>query len=54
MKPALPPLEVPGNTPMEKFDNLFRAVISVPKSEIDKREKQWKRKQAKKRIKKSA
>src|ERR1700687_2409193 len=54
MKPALPPIEVPGNTPMEKFDNLFRAVIAVPKSEIDKREKQWKRKQARKRAKKSA
>lgn len=54
MKPALPPLEVPGNTPMEKFENLFRAVIAVPKSEIDKREKQWKRKQARKRAKKQS
>jgi hypothetical protein len=54
MKPALPPIDVPGNTPMEKFDNLFRAVIAVPKSEIDRREKQWKRKQARKRAKKSA
>jgi uncharacterized protein YifE (UPF0438 family) len=54
LKPALSPLEVPGNTPMEKFNNLFRAVIAVPKSEIDKREKQWKRKQARKRTKKPA
>ena len=53
MKPALPPIEIPGNTTMEKLDNLFRAVIAVPKSEIDKREKEWKRKQAKKRAKKS-
>lgn len=54
MKPALPPIEVPGSTSLEKFDNLFRAVIAVPKSEIDKREKEWKRKHGRKRAKKSA
>ena len=42
MKPPLPPIQVPGNTPFEKFDNLFRAVIAVPKSEIDKRDAKWK------------
>jgi len=25
------------------MDNLFRAVIAVPKAEIDRREKEWKR-----------
>jgi hypothetical protein len=49
MKPALPPIDVPGNTSMEKLDNLFRAVIAVPKTEIDKREKKWKRAQQKKK-----
>ena len=43
MKPANPPIEVPGSTPFQKMDNLFRAVIAVPKAEIDRREKEWKR-----------
>lgn len=38
----------------ERFDALFRAVIAVPKSTIDKEEAKWKRKQEKKRPKKSA
>lgn len=29
-------------TPFEKFDQLFRAVISVPKTEIDKQDEKWK------------
>jgi len=49
MKPALPPIQVPGSTPFQKMDNLFRAVISVPKTEIDRREKEWKRRRSKKR-----
>ena len=52
MKPALPPIDVPGSTPFQKMDNLFRAVIAVPKAEIDRREKEWKRAQKKKRAKK--
>lgn len=49
MKPANPPIDVPGCTPFEKMDNLSRAMIAVPKAEIDKREKEWKRQRAKKR-----
>jgi len=47
MKPALPPIEVPGSTPFQKMDNLFRAVIAVPKAEIDRREQQWRKQQRK-------
>jgi len=54
MKPALPPIEVPGSTPFQKMDNLFRAVIAVPKAEIDKREKEWKQAKKKKRSKQSS
>ena len=54
MKP-LPPLNVPGNTEFEKFDNLFRAVIAVPKTVIDREERKWKRARARKvRARKSA
>jgi hypothetical protein len=51
MKPANPPIDVPGSTPFQKMDNLLRAVIAVPKAEIDRREKEWKRKNGKKRKK---
>jgi uncharacterized protein YifE (UPF0438 family) len=54
MKPALPAIEVPGSTPFQKMDNLFRAVIAIPKAVIDKREKQWQRTQARKKRKKAA
>lgn len=53
MKPAHPPIDVPGSTPFQKMDNLFRAVITVPKAEIDRREKEWQQTNGKKR-KKSA
>jgi hypothetical protein len=49
MKPANPPIEVPGNTPFQKMGNLLRAVIAVPKAEIDRREEKWKRAQARKK-----
>jgi hypothetical protein len=52
MKPALPAIDVPGSTPFQKMDNLFRAVIAVPKAEIDRREEQWKKQQGKKRKRK--
>ena len=53
MKPAPAP-ELPGNTEFERFDNLFRAVVSVPKAVIDKEEAKWKRARArKKRARKS-
>jgi hypothetical protein len=53
MKPALPPIDVPGTTPYQKMDNLFRAVIAVPKAEIDRREEQWKKQRGKKQRKKA-
>ncbi len=43
MKPAHPPIDVPGSTPLQKMGNRVRAVTAVPKVEIDGREKQWKR-----------
>jgi hypothetical protein len=52
MKP-LPPPEVPGTTPWERFDNAFRAVLTVSKEELLKREAKWKRdRERKKRAKK--
>lgn len=48
MKP-LPPPDVPGNSEFEKFDNFFRAVISVPKTTVDKEDDKWKRARAKKK-----
>jgi len=52
MKPALPPPTRPDGSPFPTLDSLFRAVIAVPKTEIDKREAKWKRAQKKKRAKK--
>jgi hypothetical protein len=34
--------------PFQRMDNLFRAVIAVPKAEIDRREKQWQKQHGKK------
>jgi len=45
----------PGVTPFERFDSLFRKVITVSKATIDKEEAKWKRrKRRKQRAKKSA
>jgi hypothetical protein len=52
MTPVNPPIDVPGCTPFHKMDNLFRAVIAVPKAEIDRREEEWKRAKKRKRLKK--
>ncbi len=49
MKPAPAP-NVPGKTEFERFDNLFRAVISVPKAVVDKEEAKWKRARARKKL----
>ena len=54
MKPTNPPLDVPGCTPFQRMDTLFRAVIAVPKAEIDKRETEWQRQHGKKKRKKVA
>jgi hypothetical protein len=53
MKPALPPIQSPGATEFEKFDNLFRKVITVPKAEVERREKQWQKQRRKKPAKRS-
>jgi hypothetical protein len=53
MKPALPPIDVPGSTPFQKMDNLFRRVVTVPKAEIDRREEEWQKQRGKKRAKKA-
>ena len=36
-------IPITGNTEFERFDNFFRAVISVPKAAIDKAGAKWKR-----------
>ena len=48
MNPPHPAIDVPGSTPLQKMDNLLRAVIAVPKAEIDRREEQWKKQHCKK------
>ncbi|HUA83478.1 MAG TPA: hypothetical protein VMB85_06425 [Bryobacteraceae bacterium] len=47
MKPAHPPPHQPNGQPFESLDQLFRAVIAVPKAEIDRREEEWKRERGK-------
>jgi hypothetical protein len=42
MKPALPPISVPGSTPFQKTDDVFRAVVAVPKADIGRRKKRKK------------
>lgn len=41
--------EIPGATPRERFENLVRQVMSVPKAEIDRREAEWRKERAKKK-----
>ena len=54
MNPAAAP-KVPGKTEFERFDNLVSAVMSVPKTVVNKAEAKWKRTQArKKKARKSA
>jgi hypothetical protein len=38
-----------GPGQFERFDQLFRAVIRVPRENIDREEKKWRKKQAKKK-----
>jgi hypothetical protein len=49
MNKSLPAPNVPGKTEFERFDNFFRAVISVPKAVIEKEEAKWKRARARKK-----
>jgi hypothetical protein len=50
MKPASEPPRQPNGQPYESLDSLFRAVIAVPKAEIDRREEEWKREHGRPRI----
>ncbi|HSB09620.1 MAG TPA: hypothetical protein VLM38_09060 [Blastocatellia bacterium] len=51
MKKSKPPSVAQGESEYERFERLAKRIISVPKSEIDKREAEYKkaRKAAKKR-----
>ena len=37
------------NPELEKFNTVLKKVLSVPRDELQKREKEWKRKQARKK-----
>jgi hypothetical protein len=51
MKPPSPPIDVPGSTPFQRMDNLFRKVVKVSKEELDRREERWQKHQGRKRKK---
>jgi hypothetical protein len=53
MKSA-PALPAPDCTPFENFDRLFRAVVAVPKSEVEKEEAKERIKNRRKREKRKA
>jgi len=42
-----------GNPELEKFDTVMRTILTVSKTELQKREKEWKRRRAKKKRAKS-
>jgi len=39
-----PDIQLPKGTPSEKFDSLLKQALSVPKSEIDRREVEYQKK----------
>jgi hypothetical protein len=47
VKPASPPPRQPNGLPYESLGQLFRAIIAVPKAQIDKREEEWKQEHGK-------
>lgn len=51
MKPLPAAPNVPGNTDAERMSNALRAVLTVSKQDLLKRESQQKRKRARKRAK---
>ena len=53
MKPA-PAVPAPEGTPFEKFARLFRAVVAVPKAEVEKEEARERTKNQRKRARKKA
>ena len=40
-------ITVPGKTPMERLANLTKRVIAIPKDEIAREERKWKKERAK-------
>jgi len=49
VRKSLPAPYVPGNTEFERFDNAFRAVLTVSKEDLLKEEAKWKQERAKKK-----
>jgi hypothetical protein len=47
------PSTMPEPTPFERMRALAMRVLSVPKSEVDKRERQWKKDRAAKKFRKA-
>ena len=45
-KPHEPPNE-PEDTPYQRFERMVKKVMSVPKSKLDEREREWKQKRRK-------
>jgi hypothetical protein len=47
-KKIIPPgIEVPGATEFERFRNLTREVLAIPKAEIARRELEWRKERKK-------
>jgi hypothetical protein len=42
-------ITVPGKTPLERLTNLTKRIISVPKNEVEREERKWKRQRDTKR-----
>jgi len=42
-------IKVNGDTPMERLANLTRGILAVPKIDVERADKKWQRKRAKKR-----
>jgi hypothetical protein len=42
-------VNVPGKTPMERLTNLTKRVIAVPKSEVEREEKKWRKERTRRR-----
>ncbi|MEN3335674.1 MAG: hypothetical protein V7641_5039 [Blastocatellia bacterium] len=49
MKPIIRPQPEDTRTPYQRFEDLARQVLTVPKKEIDKRQEEYERKKKKKR-----
>jgi len=49
MKPPMPPPQRRDGTPFPTLDSLVRAVMAVPKTEIDRSEAEWKKARGRKK-----